>query len=41
MVVPACSEHAKSISLIQAFMATNDATKEYYNDDIKVYFDEL
>ena len=41
MVVLACSAYLILITLIQAFVTINNATKEYYNDIIKAYFKEL
>ena len=41
MQIPGCEEHARSIDLIEAFFMTNEATKEYYNSEVKDYFDDF
>ena len=41
MQIPENEEYARSINLIEAFFITNKATKEYYNSNIKEYFEDF
>ena len=41
MPTPLCDQHAREVRLIHGFVRTNDATKEYYTEEVKSYFEDL
>lgn len=41
MFCPPCVAHARQMSLIHAFFASNEATKPFYTEEVKEYFEEF